>query len=149
MTVTMLWKSLVVYFVSVLPFAECKGAIVLARVLQVPHLLAGVVSLIGSYTPVPFLLYTKRGKQMGLEQKKKGIPEKFRTYIQRYGCLALLVMIAIPFTGMGCWIGAMLARIMRLNKLKAAVCIFIGNAIAVLVMSGAVHGIVTGLKLLF
>ena len=150
MTATMVWKSLAVFFASVLPIVECKGAVVLARFLQVPHVLTVVLCAVGSYLPALFLLYTKRGRELGLQQKKKkGIPEKFRKYLERYGSWALLVLIAIPFTGMGCWLGSMVARIMHMDKNRAAIGIFIGNFIAVLVMTGCVHGIHTGIKLLF
>ena len=148
-TAALLWKSAAVFFASIFPIIESKGAVVLARVLGVPHLLAGVLSAIGSFVPVPIVLYTQHGHRLGKEQKKKGIPENIRKYIDRYGCVALLMIIAIPFTGMGCWLGAIVARVMKLNKLKSAICIFIGNVIAVLVMTGCVHGVVTGFKLLF
>ena len=147
-TAALVWKSLAVFLSSIFPIVECKGAVVLARILGVPHLLAGVLSAIGSFLPVPVVLYTQHGVRLGREQKKKGIPESIRKYVDRYGCLALLVIIAIPFTGMGCWLGAIVARVMHLDKLKAAVCIFIGNVIAVLVMTGCVHGVVTGFRLL-
>ena len=149
MTATLAWKSLAVFFASIFPIVESKGAVVIARILSVPHLLAGVLSATGSFLPVPVLLYTRHGKRLGREQKKKGIPESIQKYVDRYGCLALLVIIAIPFTGMGCWLGAIVARIAHLNKIKAAICIFIGNVIAVLVMTGCVHGVVTGFRLLF
>ena len=145
---TTVWHSIAVFLVSMLPLVENKGAIVLAKVFGMPHLLSGILCALGSYIPVPLLLYTNRLNRFGQEQKRKGIPETFRKYIERYGSLALLVLIAIPFTGMGCWLGAALARIMKLNKLKAAVCIFIGNAIAVAILTGAVHGIVVAIEAL-
>ena len=148
MTATNVWHSITVFFVSMLPLVENKGAIVLAKLFGMPHLLSGVLCAVGSYVPVPILLYTSHGKRLGREQKKKGIPEAFRKYIERFGCPALLVLIAVPFTGMGCWLGAMIARIMKLNKLKAAVCIFIGNCIAVALLTGALHGIVVGVRAL-
>ena len=145
MTATVL-HSIVVFFVSMLPLVENKGAIVLAKVFGMPHLLSGILCALGSYIPVPLLLYTNRLNRFGKQQKKKVIPETFRKFIERYGSLALLVLIAIPFTGMGCWLGAALARIMKLNKHKAAICIFIGNAIAVAILTGALHGIIVAVE---
>ena len=148
MTSTTVWHSITIFFVSMLPLVENKGAIVLAKFFGMPHLLSGVLCALGSFVPVPILLYTNRLNRFGQQQKKKGIPDTFRKFIERYGSLALLVLIAIPFTGMGCWLGAMLARIMHLDKKRAAVGIFIGNVIAVLVMNGVVHGAVTGIRML-
>ena len=140
--------SIIVFLVSMLPLVENKGAIVLAKFFGMPHLLSGILCALGSYVPVPILLYTNRLNRFGQQQRRKGIPESFRKFIERYGSLALLVLIAIPFTGMGCWFGAALARIMKLNRHKAAVGIFIGNAIAVAVLTGALHGIVVAVEAL-
>ena len=142
------WKSLAVFFISMLPLVENKGAIVLAKFFGMPHLLSGILCALGSYIPVPLLLYTNRLNRFGHQQKTKGIPETFRKYIERYGSLALLVLIAIPFTGMGCWLGAALARAMKLKKHRAAIGIFIGDLIAVALLTGAVHGIVVAVQTL-
>ena len=139
-------KTLAVCLVSMLPLVEGKGAVVLARFFGLGHLYAGVLISIFSYLPVPFLLYTKAGHGIHLKKQRKSLPESVHRYIQRYGCAALLALIAIPFTGLGCYLGAILARVTKLNRHRAAVCIFIGNAIAIAVMAGCVHGIVVAVR---
>ena len=141
-------KSLAIFFISMVPLVEGKGAVLLAKVMRMPLLLENVLAIIGSYIPVPFLLYSERGKQIQFKKQRKEIPEAVRKYVQRYGCWALLVIISIPFTGVGCWVSAIMARVMHMDKLKAAVCIFIGNAIAIIVMSGCISGILAAVRML-
>ena len=142
-------QTLAVCLVSMLPLVEGKGAVVLARFFGLSHLYSGVLIIVFSYVPVLFLLYTRTGHRIHLKKQRKSLPESVQKYIQRYGCAALLALIAIPFTGLGCYLGAILARVTKLNKHRAAVCIFIGNAIAIAVMMGCVHGIVLAVQHFF
>ena len=141
-------RSVAVFFISMLPLVESKGAILLARLWRMPFLLSGTLCVVGSYLPVPVLLYRQGDEHVHAAKKHLNIPATVQKYIERYGCWALLVTIAIPFTGMGCWVGALLARATHMEKHKAAVCIFIGNLIAVVIMTGCIHGIVTAIGLL-
>ena len=140
------WREVVIFFMSALPLVESKGAILVARLWRLPFRLSGPLCVIGSYIPVPFLLYFKPNLHLKLRKKLLEIPDSARKYIERYGSWALLVLIAIPFTGMGCWPGALIARATRMDKLRAAVGIFIGNVISVILLTGCVHGIVTAVE---
>ena len=140
--ISMIGKSIAVFFTSAIPCMGNQIAVTLAKILHMPKLLSGVLSATGSYTPVPFLLYSKHGEQIEAAAGKKSFPEFIKKYMDRYGCLALLVLIALPFTGLGCFFGAVLARIMHLDKNRSAVCIFIENVIAVLIITGCLSGIV-------
>ena len=142
----MVWKSIAVFLLSALPLVESKGAILVARLWHMSFWLSGTLCLIGSYIPVLILLYRKQDNHLHLTRKLWTIPDSLKKYIERYGCWALLVTIAIPFTGMGCWLGALIARSTHMNKNRAAVCIFIGNLIAVILLTGCIHGIVTGVE---
>ena len=140
------WKSIAVFLMSALPLVESKGAILVARLWHLPFGLSGTLCVIGSYIPVPILLYHKQVNRVHLKKKLRTIPESVQKFIKRYGCWALLVLIAVPFTGLGCWLGALIARTSHMNKGRAAVCIFIGNLIATLLLTGCVHGVVTGIE---
>lgn len=144
--VNMVWRSIAVFLMSALPLVESKGAIVVARLWHLPFWLSGTLCVLGSYIPVPILLYHKQINHVHLTKKLWTIPESVQKYIERYGCWALLVLIAIPFTGLGCWLGALIARASHLNKGRAAVCIFLGNLIAIVLLTGCVHGVVTAIE---
>ena len=143
------WKSIVVFCISALPLVESKGAILVARLWRLPLWLSGTLCVIGSYIPVLILLYHKQVNHVHLPKKLWRIPESVKKRIERYGCWALLVLIAIPFTGLGCWLGALIARTSHMDKGRAAVCIFIGNLIAIILLTGCIHGIVTAVEKLF
>ena len=140
------WKSIVVFLMSALPFVEGKGAILVARLWHLPFWLSGALCLVGSYIPVLILLYHKQVNHVHLTKKLWTIPESVQKHIERYGCWALLVLIAIPFTGLGCWLGALIARTSHMDKTRAAVCIFIGNLISIVLLTGCVHGVVTAIE---
>ena len=142
----LVWKSIAVFLMSALPFVESKGAVVVARLWHLPLWLSGTLCVIGSYLPVPILLYRKSNNHLQLAKKLGTIPDSVRKYIERYGSWALLVLIAIPFTGLGCWLGALIARRTHMNKIRAAVGIFVGNLIAIVLLTGCAHGIVTGIE---
>ena len=140
------WKSIVVFLMSALPLVESKGAILVARLWHLPLWLLGTLCVIGSYIPVPILLYHKQIKHVHLTKKLWTMPESLQKPIERYGCWALLILIAIPFTGLGCWLGALIARSSHMDKGRAAVCIFTGNLIAISLLTGCIHGVVTAIE---
>ena len=145
MTQTM-WRSAAVLLLSAVPLVESKGAILVARLWRLPFWLSSVLCVIGSYIPVPILLHHKQVNHVHLTKKLWTIPESVQKHIERYGCWALLVLIAIPFTGLGCWLGALIARTSHMDKGRAAVCIFIGNLISIIFLTGCIHGVVTAFE---
>lgn len=132
------WRSFFVYIMAAMPLVEGKGAVVIAQLMHMPARLSYVLSLAGSYTPVPFLLYG--GWEVPLPWDGK-LPDTFKKFLDRYGCWALLVMVAVPFTGLGVWLASIAARALHLDRHKSALSIFAGNAIAVLLMTGCLSGL--------
>ena len=147
--VNTVWKAIVVFLMSALPLVESKGAILAARLWHLPLWLSSTLCVIGSYIPVPILLYHKQVNHVHLTKKLWTIPESVQKHIERYGCWALLALIAIPFTGLGCWLGALIARTSHMDKRQSAICIFIGNLISIILLTGCIHGIVTVIEKLF
>ena len=133
-----LWRMIVVFFSSFLPFCESKGSIIIAHMLHLRLVPSGVVSATGAFVPVPFILKSGVPKRSEESVGKKAV---FKKYIEQYGCWALLAMTAIPCTGVGTWLAAILARLTGVDKKKAAVAIFVGNAIATFVMVAIVAGV--------
>lgn len=133
-----LWRIIVVFFSSFLPFCESKGSIVLAHMLHLRLVPSGVVSATGAFVPVPFIL---KGGMTKNTEKAAGKKAAFKKYIEQYGCWALLAMTAIPCTGVGTWLAAILARVTGVDKKKAAAAIFVGNCIATFVMVAIVAGV--------
>ena len=77
------WKSMVVLFMSAVPFVESKGAILAARLWHLPFWLSGALCVIGSYIPVPILLYHKQVNHVHLTKKLWTIPESVQKRIEQ------------------------------------------------------------------
>lgn len=137
-----LWRMVVVFFSSILPFCESKGSVLLAHMLHLRLVPSGVVSSAGAFVPVPFILKSGTNRK---SEEAVGKRATFKKYIEQYGCWALLAMTAIPCTGVGTWIAAILARLTGVDKKKAAAAIFIGNTIATFILIA----IIAGVKLVF
>ena len=137
-------RSAAVFVMSMLPFIENKGKWYLTYLL----------TCIGSYLPVPFLL---RMKKHPLGQKETSprllrnahqALEKHEAQLKKYGPPALFVCVCIPFTGVGCWIGSMLARLTDMDERRAGLAIFGGTLVSGVLTILGVYGLVGGLQYL-
>ena len=147
-------RSAAVFVMSMLPFIENKGAIILAAALKLKWYLTYLLTCIGSYLPVPFLL---RMKKHALGQKETSprllrnthqALEKHEAQLKKYGPPALFVCVCIPFTGVGCWIGSMLARLTDMDERRAGLAIFGGTLVSGVLTILGVYGLVGGLQYL-
>lgn len=143
-----------VFVMSMLPFIENKGAIILAAALKLKWYLTYLLTCIGSYLPVPLLL---RMKKHPLGQKETSprllrnahqALEKHEAQLKKYGPPALFVCVCIPFTGVGCWIGSMLARLTDMDERRAGLAIFGGTLVSGVLTILGVYGLVGGLQYL-
>ena len=48
--------ELVTFFVSLLPLLECRGGIIVGRLLGMPLVETVIISIIGNVLPIPFIL---------------------------------------------------------------------------------------------
>lgn len=147
-------KGLVILFSSMAPFVENKGSILLAAALHLKWYLAYFASSIGSFLPIPFLLHSGDKGKKRLESNRVG--KKFtssadrfinshRRFFDRYGCFALLLIVSVPFTGVGCWLAAFLSKVMGLDRRQSAAAIFLGIVISGLLTTAATYGLFWGL----
>ena len=60
---------------------------------------------------------------------------------QRWGQFGVIFIAAIPFVGGGIWSGVLLARLLKLNKLRAAMLLIIGSIISCVVLSVGFYGL--------
>ena len=56
--------------------------------------------------------------------------KKHEAQLKKYGPPALFVCVCIPFTGVGCWIGSMLARLTDMDERRAGLAIFGGTLVS-------------------
>ncbi len=149
-----LTQLLAVFAASVLPFIENKGAILLAAAVKLKWYLAYLVTCLGSYLPVPFLLRMKKcptgekKKPSKLAAKAHQALERHEGQLRKYGPPALFVCVCIPFTGVGCWIGSVLADLTGMDKKRAGLAILGGTLVSGLLTVGGVYGLIGGLQYL-
>ena len=135
-----------VLLVSMMPISELRGGIPLGLMLGLSPIEAYIAGVVGSFIPVPFLLLfldkiSKIAERWWLTEKlySKIVErtERRKDIIEKYGYIGLILFVAVPLPMTGVWTGSLLATLMRLNLLKSAFSIFIGTAIAGIIVTTA------------
>lgn len=127
-------KIILVMLSSMVPFVESRGAVTLGSALHVRWYYAWAASM-ASYLPVPYLLELHR-----IDRKRPEKLEKYQPWFDRWGVWALFLVLFLPFTGVGCYLAALLARSLDLEEKKARRVIFLGNACGALLATGCIYG---------
>ena len=148
---TELWNHLYVFILSMVPIIELRAAIPLGAALGLPIYTNYLVSVLGNFWPVPFILLfirrilewmktTRRLSRMALWLEEKA--EKHSDKVLRYATFGLFLFVAIPLPGTGAWTGALVAALFRMRMKYALPSILLGVMAAGLIMSLASYGVV-------
>ncbi len=143
---SILTKYLIVFFVSMVPLFELRGAVPIGTGLGLPWHLTLIVSIIGNCLPIPFiLLFVKavlrwmRGCSIRLFSRIANWlyekAEKNRPRIEKYAVFGLYVFVAIPLPGTGAWTGALVASLFDMPRKKTVISISAGVLTAGLIMT--------------
>ena len=143
---SLLMKYLWVFFISMVPLIELRGAVPIGTGMGLPWHWTLVVSIIANCLPIPFiLLFVKsilkwmRGCRVKLFNKVSNWlfekAEKNRPKIEKYATWGLFLFVAIPLPGTGAWTGALVASVFDMKKLPASISIFGGVVGAGLIMT--------------
>ncbi len=131
-----------------MPFSELRGGIPLAIYYGLDPLKAYLLAVAGNFLPIPFLLLTlglieRIALKTPFAELYKRIVERIerrKGVVEKYGYPGLIAFVAIPLPFTGAWSGTLLAFILRLNRVKALVCIFLGIIVAGFVVLSASLG---------
>ena len=142
-------KYLLVFFVSMVPIVELRGAIPIAERLGLNIFLYYPIAIIGNMLPVPIIyLFARKVLEWGKDKKligkfftwcldkgEKG-GEKLRASAGNSGIfLALLIFVGIPLPGTGAWTGTLAASFLKID-FKTSICsITLGVLLAGIIMS--------------
>ncbi|MBO5275212.1 MAG: small multi-drug export protein [Clostridia bacterium] len=148
-------EYLYVFFCSMLPIIELRGSIPIGCALGLPWYLNYIVSVVGNFLPVPFiLLFIKKILQwmktvpkfekIALWVEKKA--EKNTDKVTKYATFGLLVFVATPLPGTGAWTGALIAALIGMKFKYAMLSVAIGVLIAGFIMSGVSYGFLSFLS---
>ena len=144
-----LWEILSVFFLSLIPVFELRGAIPLAAGLGMPFPESYILCVIGNMIPVPFIMLFARAILKWLKRFPRferlilwieGKVEKNKRKILRYSTFGLIVFVMLPIPGTGAWTGALAATFLDMRFRTALPSIFIGVLISGLIMSGISYG---------
>ena len=144
----MLTKYLYVFFISMVPLIELRGAIPVGVGLGLPLWSVYIIAIIGNMLPVPFIFFFARkvlawgadkpviGKFFTFCLKKghKG-GEKLKEKAGRGLPWALLLFVGIPLPGTGAWTGTLAASLLDMD-FKSSVLACMGGVL----LAGCIMG---------
>lgn len=147
-------KEIVVFIISMLPILELRGGLLAASILNLNFIPAYIISIFGNCLPIPFVLLFldkifnwlknfKTTKKIVVKLENKILSKKEK--IEKYGYWGLLLFVGIPLPGTGAWTGAGLAVLLRLDRKKSSLVIFLGVILASIIMSIISYGILGNL----
>lgn len=133
-------KLLKVFLWSMVPIIEQKGSIILGIVtFKLNPYVVFLVTLIGSFVPVPFILiffnsifkWMKKIKMLnGLNKFIENKIQKNSGKMVKYKEIALITFIGIPLPTTGLWTGSAIAAFLGLDFKKSMLCAAIGGIIS-------------------
>ena len=154
MSEIMFVKYLIVFFISMLPLIELRGAIPVAVGMDLNKLLSFIICIIGNMLPVPVIyLFARKVLIWGKDKKYIG---KFFTFCIQKGekggkklqatagkglYWALFLFVAIPLPGTGAWTGTLAASFLDLDFKKTIISVMVGVLCAGLIMMALSFGV--------
>lgn len=147
-------KYLIVFFISMLPLIELRGAIPVAVGMDLNKLVSFIVAIVGNMLPVPVIfLFARKVLIWGKDKKYIG---KFFTWCLTKGekggkklkesagkglYWALFAFVAIPLPGTGAWTGTLAASFLDLDFKKTVIAVMAGVLTAGLIMMALSFGV--------
>ena len=147
-------EELCVFFCSLLPIIECRGAIPLGFALGLPWWQTFLLSAAGNLLPVPFILIFIRAVLNYLTKSRvkffarvgnwlENKVEKHKEKIEKYSYLGIMIFVAVPFPGTGAWTGTLIASVLKLDPKKSFLAALAGVLIACTVMTLLSYSVAT------
>lgn len=146
----MFFKYLIVFFISMVPLIELRGAIPVAIGMGLDTLPSIAVCAVGNLVPVPIIyFFARRFLIWGLDKpyigsichffhdKGEAAGQKLSSSrFGRFGLMAaLIVFVGIPIPGTGAWTGTLGASFLDLGMKKTALSVTLGVLMAAIIMA--------------
>jgi len=146
-----LGKVLGVGIIAMIPVIELRGSIIVAYAFGLEWYIAMGISIIGNMLPIPFILlfldavfkFMKKHNILAkfvikMEQKAYKNEDK----VLKYAFWSLAIFVGIPLPGTGAWTGALIASVIKMNRKKALLSIFIGVVLASIIVTILTYGLI-------
>ncbi len=140
-------KYMTIFFISMVPLIELRGAIPVSQVMKLPILQSFIICIIGNMVPVPIIyLFARKVLVWGadkpiigkffsfcLEKGEKG-GKKLKEKAGKGLFVALLLFVGIPVPGTGAWTGTLAASILDMGFKEAVAAAMLGVLLAGIIM---------------
>ena len=142
-------KFLTVFFISMVPLIELRGAIPIAMGMDLPAIPSIIVCALGNMLPVPFiylfarkvLLWGSRKPHIGpiftkvLTKGEKAGQKLVATASRKGLFIALLLFVGIPLPGTGAWTGTLAASLLNMGWKSTTGAVSLGVLLAGIIMA--------------
>lgn len=140
------------FLVSLIPFIELRGGIVLGHALAMDPLRTFLICFLANCIPVPFVILLTRPVFSRLKKTKllSGFVNKLEAKLEKksgkitehkYWFIGLMLFVAIPLPGTGAYTGSLIAALLDMRLKKALPAIIIGVFVAAIIMTLASMGL--------
>lgn len=149
-----------VFFVSMLPIVELRGAVPIGVGMGLPFWNTYAVSVIGNMIPVPFILLIVKPVLMYMQKIQFLKLDKIATFFLEKGhkagakfgdakYWALFMFVAVPMPGTGAWTGSLAASLLDLDFKKSLAAVFFGVVTAGIIMGAVSFGVFGAIGAIF
>ncbi len=150
----MLKKYLWIFFVSMVPIIELRGAIPISQGLGLPMGPSYLICILGNMLPVPFIyLFARKVLEWGADKpliggffswclaKGESGGRKLQDAAGRGLFVALMLFVGIPLPGTGAWTGTLAASILDMDFRSSVLAVMCGVLLAGVIMMIASFGV--------
>lgn len=154
----MFTKYLWIFFISMVPLIELRGAIPVSQAMQLPIIPSYIVCIVGNMLPVPIIyLFARKFLEWGQDKKIIGgicrfflvkgtaAGEKIQSKVGRGLFIALLLFVGIPLPGTGAWTGTLAASLLDMKFRDTVIAVTLGVLLAGLIMMAGSLGLFTAI----
>ncbi len=148
-----------VFFISMVPLIELRGAIPYSTVMGLPLFPSYIVAILGNMLPVPIIfLFARKVLEWGadkpviggffswcLEKGRRG-GEKLQAKAGQGLFIALLLFVGVPLPGTGAWTGTLAASLLDIDFKSSILAVMGGVLVAGAIMGLASAGLLGALQ---
>jgi len=148
-------QYLIIFFVSMVPIIELRGAMVYAVGYGLPYIPALITCVIGNLLPVPIIyFFARKFLTWGADKKYIGKICNFflvkgehagQKLVKKTGrgglFLALLLFVGIPVPGTGAWTGTLGASFLNMGFKSTVIAVSLGVILAGIIMATLSTGV--------
>ena len=143
----MIIHYLIIFFISMVPLIELRGAIPYAVGFGLPLVPSYIICILGNMLPVPIIfLFARKVLEWGADKPVIG---KFFTFCLEKGhkvgvklqekagkglFVALLLFVGIPVPGTGAWTGTLAASLLDMDFKSSVIAVLLGVVLAGVIM---------------